>query len=91
MADEIAPLTKENEFQIDFNFQQVPSALSVDIPVEAAALMLKITPAQFTGYVDRAFAECTRIAQTLLDKPGVKQAIQRLKTPRDRRRTSAPS
>ncbi|MHB8629042.1 MAG: SGNH/GDSL hydrolase family protein [Aggregatilineales bacterium] len=79
---DLLPLSPESAFQIDFNFQQVPSALAVDIPVEAAAAMLHISPAQFTAYIDSAFAECTRSAKTLLEQPGVKEAIQKLKAPR---------
>jgi len=75
-------LSPESAFQIDFNFHQVPSALAVNIPPEAAAAMLNITTAQFTAYVDQAFAECTRVAKGLLDKPGTIEAIRKLKTPR---------
>jgi acyl-CoA thioesterase I len=76
-------LSPESAFQIDFNFHQVPSALALNIPVEAAATMLNITTAQFTAYIDQAFAECTRVAQLLLDKPGTAEAIHTLKTPRN--------
>ncbi len=79
---DLAPLSPENTFQIDFNFQQVPSALALDIPPEAAAAMLHITPSQFTTYTELAFAECTRTAQTLLDEAGTREAIYKLKTPR---------
>lgn len=79
---DLAPLSPENTFQIDFNFQQVPSALALDISPEAAAAMLHITSAQFTAYTELAFAECTRTAQTLLDEAGTREAIHKLKTPR---------
>ncbi len=79
----MSDLSPESAFQIDFNFHQVPSALAVNIPPEAAAAMLNITAAQFTAYVDQAFAECTRVARGLLDKPGTVEAIRKLKTPRN--------
>ena len=75
-------ISAESAFQIDFNFQQVPSALGVNIPPEAAAAMLNISPEQFTGYTAQAFAECTRVGQALLDKPGTVDAIRKLKTSR---------
>jgi hypothetical protein len=78
-------LSPESAFQIDFNFHQVPSALAVNIPPEAAAAMLNITTAQFTAYCDQAFAECTRVGQALLDKPGTVEAIRRLKMPHNGR------
>lgn len=76
-------LSDDNIFQMDFNFHQVPSALAVNIPVEAAALMLNITPAQFTAYTDYAFGECTAVAQKLLERPGTLDAIRKLKAPRN--------
>lgn len=76
-------LSDDNMFQMDFNFQQVPSALAVNIPVEAAALMLNITAAQFTAYTDYAFGQCTAVAQKLLEKPEWAGAIRKLKAPRD--------
>lgn len=82
---DITPLSPESIFQIEFNMHQVPSGhaqFGVDIPVEAAAAMLHISPAQFTAYTDSAFAECTTTARTLLEKPGVKEAVQKLITPR---------
>src|SRR5258705_6757527 len=79
---DLSPLSPESAFQIDFNFHQVPSALAVNIPVEAAAAMLNITAAQFSAYADQAFAACTHVAQSLLDRPGTVEAIRKLKTPR---------
>ncbi len=76
-------LSDDNMFQMDFNFQQVPSALAVNIPVEAAALMLNITPDQFTAYTDYAFGECTAVAKKLLERPGTLQAVRKLKAPRN--------
>ncbi|MCA0453685.1 MAG: GDSL-type esterase/lipase family protein [Chloroflexi bacterium] len=76
-------LSDDNIFQMDFNFQQVPSALAVNIPVEAAALMLDITAVQFTAYTDYAFGQCTAVAQKLLEKPEWAEAIRKLKAPRD--------
>jgi len=81
MTDE-TPLTSDNEYQIDFNFQQVPSALAVDIPSEAAAAMLHITPAQFNSYAAFALADCKRIARELLESPRNTAAIEKLKRPR---------
>jgi acyl-CoA thioesterase I len=78
----MSDLSADNEFQIDFNFHQVPSALAVNIPVEAAAAMLNITAAQFTTYTDQAFAACQSVAQKLLATPSTEQAIRKLKTPR---------
>ena len=75
-------ISADSAFQIDFNFQQVPSALGVNIPPEAAAAMLNIEVDQFTGYTAQAFAACTRVAQGLLDKPETVEAIRKLKTPR---------
>lgn len=75
-------LSPEQAFQIDFNFHQVPSALAVDIPDEAAASMLHISPAQFAAYTDLAYANCMRTARSLLEKPGAAEAIQKLKSPR---------
>lgn len=75
-------ISAESAFQIDFNFQQVPSALGVNIPPEAAAAMLNITVEQFNDYSEQAFAECTRVAQELLEKPGTRMAIHKLKKPR---------
>lgn len=75
-------ISAESAFQIDFNFQQVPSALGVNIPPEAAAAMLNITVEQFNGYSEQAFAECIRVAQALLEKPGTRTAIHKLKKPR---------
>ncbi len=77
------PLSPESEFQIDFNFHQVPSALAVDIPPEAAAAMLHISAAQFETYIATAFAECTRVARALLDRPGTLDAIRKLKSSRN--------
>lgn len=76
-------LSDDNIFQMDFNFQQVPSALAVNIPVEAAALMLNISAAQFTAYTDYAFAQCTAVAQSLLERPSTAEAIRKLKSPRN--------
>ena len=76
-------LSDDNIFQMDFNFQQVPSALAVNIPVEAAALMLNISAAQFTAYTDYAFGQCTAVAQKLLENPANVEAIRKLKAPRD--------
>ncbi|MEP6986806.1 MAG: SGNH/GDSL hydrolase family protein [Chloroflexota bacterium] len=75
-------ISAENAFQIDFNFQQVPSALGVNIPPEAAAAMLNISVEQFTGYTEQAFAECTHVAQGLLDKRGTLGIIRKLKKSR---------
>ena len=75
-------ISTETVFQIDFNFQQVPSALGVNVPPEAAAAMLNITVEQFTGYIEQAFAECTRVAQELMSKPGTLGAIRKLKKAR---------
>src|SRR5438874_7568323 len=83
MSDSMGDLSPEIAFQIDFNFQQVPSALAVNVPPEAAAAMLNITAAQFTAYTEQAFAECTRLARALLDRPGTTEAIRKLKTPRN--------
>jgi lysophospholipase L1-like esterase len=77
----MADLSSDIAFQIDFNLHQVPSAQGINIPPEAAAAMLNITPAQFTAYVDQAFAECTRVAQSLLERPGTVEAIRKLKRP----------
>ncbi len=74
-------ISAESAFQIDFNFQQVPSALGVNIPAEAAAAMLNITQEQFTGYTAQAFAACTQVAQSLLSEAGTVDAIRKLKTP----------
>lgn len=74
-------ISAESAFQIDFNFQQVPSALGVNIPAEAAAAMLNITQEQFTGYTAQAFAACTQVAQSLLSETGTLDAIRKLKTP----------
>jgi len=73
-------ISAETAFQIDFNLQQVPSALGLNIPPEAAAAMLNIAVEQFNSYTEQAFAECTRMAQSLLDKPGTVEAIHKLKT-----------
>lgn len=75
-------ISAENAFQIDFNFQQVPSALGVNVPPEAAAAMLNISVEQFTGYTEQAFGECTRVAQALLDKRGTLGIIRKLKKSR---------
>src|SRR5262249_23296643 len=83
MTDLTSTLTTDNKFQIEFNFHQVPSALSLNIPAEAAALMLNITAAQFIAYTEEAFAECTRVAQGLLNRPGTVEAIRKLKTSRN--------
>ncbi len=72
-------ISAESAFQIDFNFQQVPSALGVNVPSEAAAAMLNISVEQFDGYTEQAFAECTRVAQELVEKSGTKSAIRKLK------------
>lgn len=81
MTNEL-PVTPEIAFQIDFNFQQVPSALALDISPEAAAALLGITADQFTAYTDFACAECTNTAQALLEKPGMAEAVHLLKQPR---------
>src|SRR5258708_35699057 len=81
MTDETS-LTSDNEYQIDFNFQQVPSALALDIPSEAAAAMLHITLAQFNSYAAFALADCKRIARELLESPRNTAAIEKLKRPR---------
>ncbi|MBI1281566.1 MAG: hypothetical protein GC179_25795 [Anaerolineaceae bacterium] len=73
-------ISAESAFQIDFNLQQIPSASGLNIPPEAAAAMLNISAEQFNAYVAQAFAECTRVAQELLDKPGTVEAIRKLKT-----------
>ena len=73
-------ISAESAFQIDFNLYQVPSAVGVNVSPEAAAAMLNITVEQFNGYTAQAFAECTRVAQTLVDKPGTVEAIRKLKT-----------
>ncbi len=75
-------ISAESALQIDFNFQQVPSALGVNIPPEAAAAMLNISVEQFNGYTEQAFAECTRVAQGLLDNAESVEAIRKLKKPR---------
>jgi acyl-CoA thioesterase-1 len=72
----------EHAFQIDFNFQQVASAQGIDISPEVGALMLNIPLTAFSAYTEQAFAECTRVAQSLLNKPGTVEAIRKLKTPR---------
>jgi lysophospholipase L1-like esterase len=82
------PISDESAFQIDFNFHQVPSALAVDIPPAAAAAMLHISESDFTSYVDYAFAECTRVAHELLQRPGTVEAIGKLKARRNSRPTS---
>ena len=79
MMIEISP---DQAFQIDFNFQQVASAMGIDISPEIAALMLNIPLELLTAYTAQAFAECRRVAQSLLDKPGTLEAIHKLKTPR---------
>jgi lysophospholipase L1-like esterase len=76
---EISP---ENAFVIDFNFQQVISAMGIDVSPEAAALLLNIPLEVFSAYTEQAFADCTRVAHALLDKPGTAEAIRKLKTPR---------
>ncbi len=76
-------LSEEIAFQIDFNFQQVPSALAVAVPDEAAAAMLGITAEQFTGYLNQAFADCTRVAKELTTQAGTVDAIRKLKAPRN--------
>ncbi len=81
MTDQ-SQLTAENQYQLDFNFQQVPSALAVDISAEAAAAMLKISTAQFIGYTEAAYADCKRVAQELLALPTTASAIKKLATPR---------
>lgn len=76
------PLSPDQAFQIDFNFQQVPSALAVDIPPEAAAAMLHISAEQFNAYTTSAAADCTRIAEKLLADDNHRAAVQKLKAPK---------
>ncbi len=76
-------LSDDDIFSLDFNFHQVPSALAVNIPVEAAALMLNITAAQFTAYTDYAFAQNVAVGQSLLEHSGTVEAIRKLIAPRD--------
>lgn len=76
------PVSSDIAFQIDFNFQQVPSALALDISAEAAAALLGITAEQFSTYADFACAECANVARDLLEKPGTAEAIDQLKQPR---------
>jgi lysophospholipase L1-like esterase len=76
---ELTPLSADQAFQIDFNFQQVPSALAIDIPPEAAAAMLHISADQFNAYVASAAANCASIAEKLLSNASHCAAVQRLK------------
>jgi len=75
-------LSPEQMFQIDFNFQQVPSALAVDIPDVAAAAMLHIDTEQFTAYTQLAAEACRGVALDLIANPVLKDAVYTLKKPR---------
>lgn len=74
-----SPLADDIAYQIDFNFHQVPSALAVEIPDEAAALMLKLSAEQFKRYADFANVEVHKVAADLAQQPDCAAAIRRIK------------
>lgn len=76
---DVPSIPSETAFQIDFNFHQVPSALALDIPPDAIAATYRLSLAEFNAYAEACFAECTRVARDLLDRPGTREAISRLK------------
>ncbi len=82
MADttQLTSITADQANQIDFNLQQVPSAMGIDIPPEAAAAMLHLSTAQWQAHVASAAADCVRKAQALLTNAKHRTDIQRLKT-----------
>ncbi len=70
-------LPPETTFLIDFNLHWVPAALGLNVPPEAAAAMLGITPAAFLDYVSQAEAEVKRTAEELLAQPALQTALDR--------------
>lgn len=75
-------ITPEIENQIEFNFQQVPSALALDIPPEATAAMLHIGVAEYIAYTEQVYEQCKVVARDLLRDPATEAAITTLKRPR---------
>ena len=68
-------LTPETTFLIDFNLHRVPAALGLAVPDATAAVMLGISPQQFSSYVQDAETRVRRAALDLLAEAEVASVV----------------
>jgi lysophospholipase L1-like esterase len=76
-----SPLSPDIKLAIDFNTQHMPGLLGLDVPADAAAAILGISPEQFKEYATAVENDVRQAAGDLLSDPLMASAIDRLPVP----------
>lgn len=77
----VSSISEEASLLIDFNVHQVPTALGLSIPPNAAAAMIGITESEFELYCGAVDDEIREIAASLLKHPDLAAAVRSLPVP----------